>query len=121
MTIRRSQIILVLFAFVSGLLYHSPILPVHASEYPDALLMYPDAKDVRSGKRGGTEELENHVDAKFPSSNVIGWISYKLQEAGWKQLGYDFLNPNALPSQARGAGRISWRGPKPDLHIIFQI
>jgi len=110
---------LVLFAVLSGLLYHCPIQPARASEYPDALLVYPDAKDVRSGKREATEELEYHVDAKFPASNVIGWISHKLQGTGWKPLTHDFLNPNLPSSQAQG-----WQdflaGPKAPGSCIHQ-
>ena len=64
--------------------------------------MYPHAKDVWSGKLRGTTQLTYRVQAKFPASGVIGWISYKLDAGGWEALTYDFLTPKHPSSQVQG-------------------
>jgi hypothetical protein len=78
---------------------------VDITERPDALLLYANARDIWYGKRGGGDQLEYHVDERFPASNVIDWISHKLQEKGWQPLANDFLNPGLLSSQVQG-----WQG-----------
>lgn len=43
-----------------------------------------------------------HVSSKFPATPVIGWISDRLQKAGWEPLKYDFLNPDSPSSHVTG-------------------
>jgi hypothetical protein len=65
-----------------------------AAQHPEALMLYPNATDVRSGTLGGTDQLNYHVHAKFPATDVIGWVEQKLQKAAWEPLTYDFMNPD---------------------------
>jgi hypothetical protein len=101
---RRSSIVFLLFAVVTGSLYHTCVRSVWGSEYPDALLLYPGAKEVSSGKRGGTDQLTYHVKERLPASGVIDWISAELRSQNWKPLPYDSLEPNnaSVASQVRG-------------------
>ncbi|MGD0073462.1 MAG: hypothetical protein ABSD31_03890 [Candidatus Binataceae bacterium] len=101
---RRSTIFFLLFAVVTALPYHTCIGPVWASEHPDALLLYPCAEEVWSGKREGTDQLTYHVKEWLPASGVIDWISAKLWSENWKPLPYDSLEPNnaSVASQVRG-------------------
>jgi hypothetical protein len=73
-----------------------------AESTPVALMVYPNATLVVSDVRGPTDDLDYHVQAKFPASGVIGWISSKLQEKGWEPLAYDYLNPASPSSQVNG-------------------
>jgi len=52
--------------------------------------------------QGGMDKLTYDVVAEFPASAVIGWISKKLERAGWEPLKYDFLNPGLQSSQVTG-------------------
>lgn len=76
----------------------------NASGHSDALILYTGATDVWTGQISGTDQLTYHISAKFPASNVIGFISYKLHKAGWVPLTYDFLDPGSESSQVRGWG-----------------
>jgi len=67
---------------------------VHASERSSALILYPNATDTRSVDLNGTAQLSYHAKGKYPASDVIDWISERLQKAGWKPLIYDPLNPH---------------------------
>jgi len=71
------------------------------SEKTDALILYPDATGVWSGRVGETRQLRYHLDVRYPASDVIDRISTKLREADWEPLTYDFLNPNLPPSRMR--------------------
>lgn len=100
--VRRIQIAFLLCIVICAAAYTGQQESVDAVERPSALLLYPNATDVWSGERGGSDQLAYHVHAKFPASGVIGWICYKLQEAGWEALTYDFLNPNLPSSRVQG-------------------
>ena len=102
MVSRRAQVALLLTMLVCSGLHNGGQQLADAAESSTALLLDPSATDVLSSERGGTDQLSYHVDAKFPASNVIGWISQKLREAGWQPLAYDFLNPKIPSSQVRG-------------------
>jgi len=75
---------------------------VNAAEHPDAFLTYPNAANVWTGSVGSTDQLTYDVVAKYQASHVIGWISRKLQKAGWEPLVYDFLNPGLPSSRVTG-------------------
>ena len=77
---RRSAIVFLVFAVVTGSLYHTCSRSVWASEHSDALLLYPGAGQISSAKLGGTDQLSYHVKAKLPASGVIDWILRKAVE-----------------------------------------
>ncbi len=97
--LRIHLILLFAIAFCGGLCSYRL---ANASEQSDALILYPNARDVRSEQQGGTDQLINHVDAVYPASGVIDWISEKLQSTGWQPLMYDFLNPGLPSSHSQG-------------------
>jgi len=72
------------------------------SEYSDALVVYPRAKDIKFSKYEGTDQLNYRVDEKFPASGVIGLISYKLEEKGWEPVTNDYFNPGLPSSHVKG-------------------
>jgi hypothetical protein len=84
--------------FVIGCAWQSVVQPqfVHAAARSDSLLLYPTATRVWS-RNGAIEQLEYHVNVKFPATEVVSWVSERLQKAGWKPLDYDFLNPHISP------------------------
>jgi hypothetical protein len=65
-------------------------------------MLYPDATSIRFETRGSIDLLSYHVSSKFPATQVIDWISDKLQKTGWEPLKYDFLNPNLPSSHVTG-------------------
>ena len=75
---------------------------VEGAEHPAALILYPDATAIKFDERGGADRLSYHVNSKYPATPVIELISNKLQEAGWKPLKYDVLNPHIPSSHVKG-------------------
>jgi len=99
MPCRKISPALLLFILLSaGVCYHGL---VSSAEKTDALISYPDATEVWSGRVGETRQLRYHVNIRYPAINVIDFISRRLQEAGWKRLAYDFLNRDLPPSRLR--------------------
>jgi hypothetical protein len=96
--------IFLLLAAVCTSIFLGPRGLATASEYPDALLLYPGAKEVWRGRRAGTDQLTYHVKERLPASGVIDWISAKLWDQNWRPLPYDALEPNDAvgASQLRG-------------------
>jgi len=74
----------------------------NAAEDNPALIVYPGGTGVMAHTRGGMDQLTYDVVAEFPAADVIGWISHKLERAGWEPLKYDFLNPGLQSSQVTG-------------------
>lgn len=87
--------------------------PADAAQRPSALLLYPKASNVSSGRNGN--DLTYHVNVKYPASDFIGWISNRLQELGWEPLKEDFLNPGLPTSQVRGWLEFVDERKKPEL------
>lgn len=75
-----------------------------ASERPSALIVYPHATSVKYRKVGEVDRVTYRVQAQFPASGVIGFISHRLEQQGW-QASPDFLNPDARSSEVRGWGK----------------
>ena len=75
---------------------------VESAERPAALILYPGATAIRFDQRGSAYRLSYHVNSKYPATPVIELISNKLQNAGWKPLRYDFLNPHIPSSHLKG-------------------
>jgi len=67
------------------------------AEHSDSLIVHPGAKNVKFFKHKGTDQLAYQLNEKYPASVVIGSISKKLEEKGWKPLPYSYLDPQ-LPS-----------------------
>lgn len=72
------------------------------AKYSDSLIVYSGAKDVKFSKYAGTDVLTYRVHEKFPASGIIGWISHKLEEKGWKPLTNSYLNPDTPSSHVKG-------------------
>jgi hypothetical protein len=112
MNIHPVRLVLFVFILVLGSAFPGCYQPADASEYPDALILYPNAKDIWFGKVGLTDQLTYSVDAKFPASGVIGSISDGLAKKGWEPLTHDFLNPQLSSSQVRvWQDFLDWTGP----------
>ncbi len=71
------------------------------SDYADALLVHPRAKDIKFSKYEGSDQLHYQVVETFPAAGIIGWLSNKLGENGWEPLTHDFLNPHLSPSDVK--------------------
>lgn len=104
MTIGRSVRVFLFSVIVTGSPYQTWIAWAGASEHSDALVLYPGATEVSSGKRGGTDQLTYHVKERLPASGVIDWISAELWRQKWKPLPYDVMQPDnaSAGSQLRG-------------------
>jgi hypothetical protein len=101
---RRATVVLFLFLATFGPLYRTRVASAGASEHPDALLVYPCAKQISWGKFAGTDQLTYHVKERLPASDVIDWISAKLWGKSWRPLPYDSMEPDnaSVASQMRG-------------------
>lgn len=101
--------------FVSGICatVQCGVLRANAAEHPKVLLVYPHATGVSHSANGPSDQLTYHVEVKFPASNVIGWISYKLQKEGWEPLTNDFSNPQLPSSHVRGWGEVLYGPNRP--------
>ena len=75
---------------------------VEGAEHPAALILYPDATAIKFDERGGADRLSYHINSKYPATPVIELISNKLQNAGWKPLRYDVLDPHIPSSHVKG-------------------
>jgi hypothetical protein len=75
---------------------------IEAAERPAALVLYPDATDVRFDTIGKTIRMSYHVDSRYPAEPVLDWIFKRLLKDGWEPLKYDFLNPDSPSSQVTG-------------------
>ena len=90
---------------------------VEAAEPPAALMVYPGASDSLYVASRST--LSYHVDAKFPATVVIQWVSGNLQKAGWKPLEHDFLNPDS-PSSLSHSWQYFLDGTKDPILCVHQ-
>jgi len=104
------------FSICAGLAY-GWYQPTCAAEYPNALIVYPNATEVWSGKVGGTDQLTYRVDAEFPAAGVIGWISHELEERGWEALTYDYMNPNLPSGQVQGWSQFRDERKEPEQYV----
>ncbi len=70
--------------------------------YSRALIVLPNAREVKFGKYNGSDQLSYTVEVEYPASEQISTISKKLAENGWKPLREDWLNPGLKSSHTRG-------------------
>jgi len=75
--------------------------PKRPADFPDYLQAPPWAREVRY--KGGTNPYLLFVARDpFPATKTLGFIKEKLEQAGWKPLHYDLLNPSSPSSQLEG-------------------
>lgn len=118
---RLKTIFFLTVAICASLQYASLGPVVAASERHDALIVYPQAKNVRFYKFRGTSQLTYTVDAKFPASGVIGWISYQLEKRGWEALTYDYMNSSLPSGQVSGWARMLDARTPTEPHLYQQL
>jgi len=75
--------------------------------YSDALMVYPEAKQVQWAKPEWRksqvmDEVIYQVDVDYPAESVISWISDQLKGRGWQARDEDYWNPGLPTSQVRG-------------------
>ena len=92
MTIRRTPVVFLFVTVACTCVFPGGSSLAQAIGHPDVLLLYPGATHVWS-RAHGIDQLDYHINVKFPAANVITWVSDKLEAAGWKPLRHDFLNP----------------------------
>jgi hypothetical protein len=74
--------------------------------YSDALMVYPEAKQVQWAKPEWRksqvmDEVICQVDVDYPAESVISWISDQLKGRGWQARDEDYWNPGLPTSQVR--------------------
>ena len=72
------------------------------SDFPEALILLKDAKDIRYFKRGGTFQLIYYLTSDYPATRVLSSISGELRLLGWKALKENHLNPGIPSSHVIG-------------------
>ncbi len=70
--------------------------------YPDALILLPNATEVRYYELGGSFQLTYKIAAEYPATDMIAEISSRLKQSNWHVLNEDFLNPRLPSSHVRG-------------------
>ena len=70
--------------------------------YPDALILLPNATDVKYYELGGSLQITYKIKADYPAASVIEGISNKLKQDNWHILKEDFLNPGSPSSHVSG-------------------
>lgn len=87
-----------------------------------ALKAYPGATKIESREGKDFAQLTYHVNADFPASDLIRWISNGLEGTHWKPLEYDYLNPELPASRVRnwdGGFLKSLKQPGICVHLWF--
>jgi hypothetical protein len=70
--------------------------------YPDALILLPNATDVKHYNIGGSLQLTYKIKEDYPANKTIEAISNKLRQDKWNALKEDYLNPGLPSSHVRG-------------------
>jgi len=70
--------------------------------YPDALILLPNASEIRYYELAGTYQLTYRVSVEYPAKPAIAAISEELKRLNWAPLGEDYLNPGLSSSHVRG-------------------
>ena len=70
--------------------------------HPEALIIYPGAKETNWVKFEGTDQLSYQIAAEYPADGVVAYISAQLKEKRWQPLQEDFWNPGQPSSHVRG-------------------
>lgn len=74
----------------------------HLPSYSDALLVYPQAREIRWTKFNGTDQLIYQLKVDYPAYNFILWISDQLKAKRWQVRNEDYRNPGLPTSEVRG-------------------
>ncbi len=70
--------------------------------YPDALILLPNATKAKYYELGGSFQLTYKIAAEYPAADLIAAISTQLQQGNWHALKEDYLNPGLSSSHIRG-------------------
>jgi hypothetical protein len=70
--------------------------------YPDALILLPNAKGVKYYELGGSFQLTYKIATEYPATDSIATISNQLKQNNWIALKEDYLNPGLSSSHVRG-------------------
>lgn len=70
--------------------------------FPDALILLPNATNVKYYEIYGSLQLIYKMKADYPAADVIEAISAKLKQDKWEVLKQDFLNPGISSSHVSG-------------------
>jgi len=70
--------------------------------YPDALILLPNATEVKYYELGGSSQVTYKVSADYPAADLIATISNQLKQSNWNALKDDYLNPGLSSSHVRG-------------------
>jgi len=70
--------------------------------YPDALILLPNATEVKYYQLYGSFQLAYKVKVDYPAADSIATISNELKQGNWNALNEDYLNPGLSSSHVRG-------------------
>ncbi len=70
--------------------------------YPDALILLPNATEVKYYRLGGSFQLTYKIATEYPAADLIATISNQLKQSNWHALKEDYLNPGLSSSHVRG-------------------
>jgi len=104
MRYRISTFIFILLSFVTILIISGceKTEQKKPANYPDALILLPNATNIKYYELGGSLQLTYKVKADYPATKVIETISNKLNQDKWHILKEDFLNPGLSSSHVKG-------------------
>jgi hypothetical protein len=84
---------------------------------PEALVIYPAAKEVKRQQIGETWQVYYEVPIAYPADPVLKHIGASLAKAGWQPLPSDFLNPHLPSSHQTGWGSFVDATTKPNTKV----
>jgi hypothetical protein len=70
--------------------------------YPDALILLPNATDVKYYKLGGSFQLTYKIETDYPAADLISSICNQLKQGNWYPLKESYLNPGVSASHVTG-------------------
>lgn len=73
-----------------------------APHYSEALMVYPEAKQIYWTKFHGMDQLSYELKVDYPAADVIVWISDQLKAKGWQAREEDYRDPGLPTSNVRG-------------------
>jgi hypothetical protein len=94
--------ILILFIAVASFSGCDKSLEKKPPNYPEALILLPNAIDVKYYPLGGSFQLTYKIKANYPATELIETISTKLKQDKWNALKEDCLNPGLPSGHIRG-------------------
>jgi len=75
----------------------------HAAEtHPSFFVVARGATEVKQNSSLGKDQIAYSIQAPYPAADVLGTITVRLKQRGWKPLEESWLNPGLPSSHVRG-------------------